>query len=150
MWLMLMANMTRSAFVWEIDDSANVLQSRDPQLIHILVLLTLTGVLLSLAYPTLKRFYDKLEVTPLTGLIAVGTVIGSIALMVFGAQLVATQQRMPMKKVSIHPPERINTILPTADSIARGEALYAEYCLMWQGESGDFRALRNQLDDFPR
>lgn len=140
-------NMTRSAFIWEITDDANILQTRDPQFIHIAVLLLLAGVLLSLAYPTIKRFYLRLNMSPLTGIIAIIAVFGSIALMVFAAQIVADQQRAYEESLN-PPPEVLNTVLPSAESIQRGETLYADHCLVWQGQSGDFRALRNQLDDF--
>ena len=36
--------------------------------------------------------------------------------------------------------------MPDAESLRRGEALYREHCLVWQGQSADFRALRNRLD----
>jgi putative copper export protein/methionine-rich copper-binding protein CopC/mono/diheme cytochrome c family protein len=140
-------NMTRSAFVWDIAEDANVLQSRDPQFIHILVLLTLVGVLLSLAYPTLKKLYLKLNMSLLTGLIAVIVVIGTGAVMAVTGVIIADQQRI--YEESLNPPPTItNTVLPSAESIARGETLYATHCLVWQGQSADFRALRNQLDDF--
>lgn len=139
-------NMTRVAFTWDISDEATVLQSRDPQLIHILVLLILTTLLLRIVYPTIQQLYHKLDVTPVTGFIAVGVIVGSIALMVFGAQVISDQQRIYEETLN-PPPEFTNPVLPDSDSLARGETLYAEYCLVWQGESSDFRALRNQLDD---
>ena len=85
--------------------------------------------------------------SPLTGIIAIIAVFGSIALMVFAAQIVADQQRAYEESLN-PPPEVLNTVLPSAESIQRGETLYADHCLVWQGQSGDFRALRNQLDDF--
>ncbi len=139
-------DVTRAAFIWDISNDATVLQSRDPQLIHVITLLILTAFLLYLAYPYIKRFYIKLDVTPLIGLIAIGTIIGSIALMIFGAKLIENQQQAYQE--SLNPlPVVINSILPDENSIQRGEALYTEYCLVWQSESDDFRALRNQLDD---
>jgi mono/diheme cytochrome c family protein len=111
------------------------------------VLLTLVGVLLSLAYPTLKKLYLKLNMSLLTGLIAVIVVIGTGAVMAVTGVIIADQQRI--YEESLNPPPTItNTVLPSAESIARGETLYATHCLVWQGQSADFRALRNQLDDF--
>lgn len=139
-------NLIRAAFTWDISNDATVLQSRDPQLIHILILLGIIGLLLRVAYPWIRRFYLKLNLTPLTAFIAMGVVIGSIALMVITAQIVADQQRIYEATLN-PPPERINTMLPDTDSLTRGETLYTDHCLVWQSESGDFRALRNQLDD---
>ncbi len=140
-------NITRAAFVWDISTDANILQLRDPQAIHAIVLFVLTGFLFSQAYPTLKRFYLKLNVTPLTGLIAVIVVVGTIAAMVGGGLFITDQQRIYEESLN-PPPEILNTVLPDKASIERGETLYTEFCLVWQGESEDFRALRNQLDDF--
>jgi copper transport protein len=139
-------SMTRLAFTWDISDEATILQSRDPQLIHIIVLLCLIGLLVTIAYPTIKRFYLMLEVTPVTGGIAVVVIVGSIALLILSAQAINEQQRV--YEATLNPlPEIINTVLPDEDSLERGQSLYSDHCLVWQGESNDFRALRNQLDD---
>lgn len=139
-------DLTRTAFIWDITNDATVLQSREPQFIHVITLLILTGFLLYLAYPHIRRFYIKLDVTPLIGLIAIGTIVGSIALMVFGAKLIENQQQVYQESLN-PPPVVINSILPDENSLQRGKALYTEYCLVWQSESDDFRVLRNQLDD---
>lgn len=139
-------SLTRLVFAWNISDEATILQSRDPQLIHIIVLLCLIGLLGTIAYPTVKRLYILLEVTPITGLIAVVVTVGSVVLLVLSAQAIDEQQRA--YEVTLNPlPEIINTVLPDADSLERGQSLYSDHCLVWQGESSDFRALRNQLDD---
>lgn len=140
------AIITRVAFSWDISDEASILQSRDPQFIHIIILLCITGLLLTIIYPTMKRLYLKLEVTPITGMIAISVTVGSIGLLVISAQLIDDQQRV--YEATLNPlPVQINTVLPDADSLKRGESLYNDHCLVWQGESSDFRALRNQLDD---
>jgi len=74
-----------------------------------------------------------------------------VGVMVFGALMINERQRQ--YEATLHPPpERVNTVLPDADSLKRGEALYRERCIVWQGQSADFRALRNRLgtarDDF--
>ena len=137
--------MTRVAFSWDISDEASVLQSRDPQVIHLVVLLGIGGLLLFIVYPSLKRLYPKLNLTPVTALIAIGVTVGSIVAMVIGAQLIAGQQRIYEETLN-PPPQYINTILPDSESLNRGEILYHEHCFGWQIESSDFRALQNQLD----
>lgn len=138
-------SVTRAAFTWDISDEATVLQSRDPQLIHILVLLGLVALLMRIAYPSIAAAYGKLDVTPITGFIAIGVIVGSVVLMIIGAQVVEQQQRVYEATLN-PPPEHINTILPDSESLKRGEALYAEHCLVWHNESNDFSALRNQLN----
>ena len=71
--------------------------------------------------------------------------------MVGGALLLGERQRD--YELTLNPPPAVvNSVLPDAASLARGEALYRDHCLVWQGESADFRALRNRLasvrDDF--
>lgn len=138
-------NVTRAAFTWDISDDATILQSRDPQVIHILVLLGLVALLMRISYPSISAAYGKLDVTPITGFIAIGVIVGSVVLMIIGAQVVEQQQHVYEATLN-PPPERINTILPDSESLQRGEALYANHCLIWQGESNDFSALRNQLN----
>jgi len=136
---------TRVAFEWDINDDATVLQSRDPQLIHLIVLLGLLGLLSWIAFPTLKRLYLKLEVTPITGMIAIGVTVGSIGLLIISAQLIEEQQRIYDLTLN-PPPEHVNTVLPDADSLERGQVLYSDHCAIWQDEPGDIQVLINQLD----
>jgi len=101
--------------------------------------------LMYVTYPTLKRLFLKLDVTPITGLIAIGATIGSIALLAASAQFIAEQQRIYDLTLN-QPPEHINTILPTTESIERGQSLYDVYCVMWQDEADDYQNLISQLD----
>ena len=64
--------------------------------------------------------------------------------MALGAAMIAEQQR-EYERTLYPPPVHVNIVLPDADSLRRGKALYLEHCLAWQSESQDFRALRNQL-----
>lgn len=136
---------TRVAFTWDINDDATVLQYRDPQLIHIIVLLCLLGLLLYIAYPTLKRLFLKLDVTPITGMIAIGATVGSIALLVVSAQFITEQQRVYDLTLN-PPPQQINSVLPTIESIERGQTLYNMHCLIWRDEPEDAQRLIGQLD----
>ena len=137
--------LTRVAFTWDISDDATILESRDPQLIHILVLLCLVGLLLGIAYPSLKRLYLKLDVTPITGSIAFVFTFGSIALLIVSAKLIEEQQRV--YELTLNPPPiHLNMVLPDDDSLERGQILYADHCLNWQDEPDDVQVLINQLD----
>ena len=65
--------------------------------------------------------------------------------------MISEQQRN--YELTLNPlPSDVNTVLPDAESLQRGQAFYREHCLIWQGQSADFRALRNRLgsvhDDF--
>lgn len=136
---------TRAVFTWDITESATVLQSRDPQLIHLIALLAVVGVMILIAYPALQRFYKTLNITPLTAFIAVATVGGSLALLLMAVQVVNEGNRRYDESLN-PPPTIVNTVLPDAESLARGEALYNQACAQWQPEERDFRSLTNQLD----
>ncbi len=144
-------DITRAAFVWEISQASAVNQSRPPQLIHVLALLAIAFLLAARIYPRARRVIAALRLSPVSLVIAVGVVAGSLSIMAAGAVLISEQQRIYEATLN-PPPTIINTVLPDADSLRRGEALYRENCLVWQGQSADFRALRNRLgsvrDDF--
>ena len=137
---------TRAAFVWEISESAAILQFRQPQLIHGLALLLILAVLGVWSYPHARRLSVGLNMTLASGLMALAAVIVALGVMGFGAALIS-QQQAAYERTLNPPPEQVNAVLPDADSLRRGEALYREHCLVWQGQSADFRALRAQLDD---
>ncbi len=135
----------RAAFAWEISDAAAVQQSRQPQAIHAVVLLVIAALLVIWAYPSSRRLLEILNPTPASLLIAVGAVVVTLGIMLAGALMIGEQQRN--YELTLNPPPVVvNTVLPDAGSLQRGEALYRENCLIWQGESADFRALRNRLD----
>ena len=144
-------NVTRAAAVWEISASAAVVQTRPPNAAHLAALLALALLLGGLTQRKARRLLAAMQITPATALLSAGVLALSIGVMVFGALLIGERQRNYEATLN-PPPERVNTVLPDAASLARGEALYRARCLVWQGQSADFRALRNRLasarDDF--
>ena len=144
-------SMTRAAFAWEISAAAAVRQSREANPLQVISLATVLIALGALAYPAGKRLLVKLKLGIASCLLAGGALVVALGAMGIGAELIAEQQREYERTLN-PPPERVNLVLPDADSLARGAALYEEHCLLWQGQSADFRALRRQLssvgDDF--
>lgn len=142
---------TRAAFPWGISEAAAVNQTRDANLLHVISLATIVLTLGILAYPAVKRILARLNMNMASCLLAGGAIVVALGAMGIGALLIAERQR-DYERTLNPAPERVNSVLPDADSLARGEALYAEHCLVWQGQSSDFRALRGQLnsarDDF--
>ncbi len=136
---------TRAAAVWEISDSAAIVQSRPPNVAHLALLIVIVGLLAALLRRRAQRFIDVLQLTPASALLALAVVAVAIGVMVFGARLIGEQQRR--YEATLHPPpEPVNTVLPEANSLTRGQELYRERCLVWQGQSANFRALRHRLD----
>ncbi|MDE2854123.1 MAG: CopD family protein [Chloroflexota bacterium] len=142
---------TRAAAAWRISDSAAIQQTRPPNSIHVALLLLLLALLAAILRARAKGLIRALNMTPASGLLALGALAISAGVMVFGAAMIGERQRQ--YEATLHPPpEQVNTVLPDGASLARGEALYRAHCLVWQGQSADFRALRNRLssarDDF--
>ena len=136
---------SRAAFAWEINQAAAVQQSRPPGLIHVLALFAIVALLTWWLYPRARGLIDALNLSPASLAIAVGAVAVSLGIMAAGAVMISEQQRN--YELTLNPPPSVvNTSLPDAESLRRGEALYREHCLIWQGQSADFRALRNRLD----
>ncbi len=135
----------RVAFAWEISAAASIQQLRQPSLLNLLALLLVAIVLLVIVYPGARRALARLRVSAVTALLALGAAGASLGILFVGAGLIAEQQRQ--YELTLNPPPSVvNTVLPDAESLRRGEALYLEHCLVWQEQSGDFRALRNRLD----
>jgi len=142
---------TRAAAAWEISEAAAVIQSRPPNVGHVALLLGIVFILGSLVQRRARRLLSASNLGPASVLLALGALVVSIGVMVAGALLINERQRQ-YEETLRPPPERVNTVLPDAESLRRGAALYRERCLVWQGQSADFRALRNRLgrarDDF--
>ncbi len=142
---------TRVAFSWAISEAAAVQQNRAANLPQIFSLAAVMCALAGLAYPAGKRLLAKMNLSLASCLLAGGAVAVALAAMGIGAALIAERQREYERAIN-PPPERVNAVLPDAESLARGAALYEVHCLLWQGQSADFRALRTQLrsvgDDF--
>ena len=142
---------SRAAFAWQISAAAAVQKTRQPQLIHFVFLFSIAGLLCVWSAGRARRLLARLNLTPASVLIAGVAIAVSLGIMVGGAIMLDERQRD--YDLTLNPPPAVvNSVLPDANSLARGEALYRDHCLVWQGESADFRALRNRLasarDDF--
>ena len=141
----------RVAFAWEISAAASIQPLRQPGPLNLLALLLVAVALAYIVYPGARRALARLHVSPLTALLALAATAISLGILFVGAVLIAEQQRQ--YELTLNPPPSVvNRVLPDAESLWRGEALYRENCLVWQGQSADFRSLRNRLgsvrDDF--
>ncbi len=141
----------RAAFAWDIHAAAAVQQARPPNPLNIVTLAVIAGLLLARLSARARRLVRALKLSPVSALIAGIAVAVSLGVMFAGAQLIEQRQREYARTLN-PPPAVVNTVLPDAASLARGEALYRAYCREWQGQPADFRALRNRLsaarDDF--
>ena len=143
--------LTRAAATWLVSESAAVVVTRPPNIIHLALLLLIAWLLLALIKRRVNRLLKNLNLSPASVLLGAGMVAVSVGVIAFGAISISERQRSYEATLN-PPPERVNAVLPDAGSLTRGEALYRDRCLVWQGRSADFRALRNRLgsarDDF--
>ena len=136
--------MRRAAFVWEISQEAAVQQLRPPQAIHLLALFAIAAALALWLYPAARRRIATLKLGWPSLLIAATAIAVSLVIMAAGANMIADQQRRYALRLN-PPPGIVNSVLPDAASLRRGEALYRQHCGAW-AESADFPSLRRRLD----
>ncbi len=138
-------NLTRFAFEWTISNDASVIQSRDLAISNIIPLILVILALAWALYPAARWLYLRLDLSPLIVIVVLGVSVISVFLIVLGGQMVeSTRERYDERLNPV--PEIVNAVLPSQASLARGEDLYSEYCIIWQENSQDFRALRQRLD----
>ncbi|MBL8162198.1 MAG: CopD family protein [Anaerolineae bacterium] len=134
----------RVAFEWQIADEAAVLQSRPPSPVNVLALLGVIAALGWALYPSARRLYQKLDLSPAAVTVAVGAVIATIFFSILGFALVENQRLQ--YEAAINPaPTVVNVVLPDAQSIERGAALFTQHCIGWAGQP-----LRAMLERLPR
>ncbi|RMG81081.1 MAG: hypothetical protein D6712_16990, partial [Chloroflexi bacterium] len=135
---------TRAAFAWDIEEGASVLASRPATLWHYGGLLLVLGAIGFALYPAAHKLYDKLDLSPLNLVWAFGVIIATAIFMTAGLLVLDEQNRRYAE--TLHPPPTIiNTVLPDAASLQRGEALFAEYCAAWTAENRDYEAFINGI-----
>ena len=125
--------------------AAAIQQLRAPNMIHVVTLLVIASLLVALVRRRMRRLLVAMNLSPVSVLLAVSVVVITLGILYAGAEMIAERQREYEATLN-PPPAAINTVLPDAESLRRGEALYGEHCIVWQGQSADFRALRNRLD----
>ena len=134
----------RAAFPWDIRAEAAIEPSLPLNPIQAMLLM---GVLAALGYaalPAARRFYRWLDLSPQGVTIAivatVGTIVGSAAGLVYLNNEDARYQD------TVNPlPQVINTMLPDAASLERGEALLSEACAGWTPDAPGWSDLAARL-----
>lgn len=138
-------NTTRFAFEWNISNDASVIQSRDLTVSNIIPLVLVMLAMAWALYPAARWLYLRLDLSPLILIVVVGVSVISVFFVVLGGKMVETTRERYDERLN-PAPEIVNAVLPSQASLERGEALYSEYCIIWQENSQDFRALRQRLD----
>jgi copper transport protein len=133
----------RAAFNWSISQDAAVPTAREATPIHWLALIGVMGVLAWAGYPYAKRFYRLMDLR--TDIVVIG-LAGTIGVIIFSVMgFVAIQNSQGRTEAILNPPPQIiNSVLPDAASIARGQAFYETECNMWE-TSDALTTLRREL-----
>jgi copper transport protein len=124
---------TRAAFEWTITADAAIIQAREPGVMNLVIAAGVLSALGFAVYPTVRRFYRQLDLTPVNLTIALGAVLAAVLFIVIGA--VVTEETQARYEESLYPtPQVVNTVLPDAASLERGKTLYDAGCQDWAGD----------------
>jgi copper transport protein len=133
----------RAAYDWDISAEVAVPTSIEPGPLN---WLALAGVLVALgwaAYPAAYRLYTWLDWHPVSIAAAVSAIIATILLTALAIRAV-NQSAADYEATINPPPQMVNTVLPDADSLASGAALFEQHC-RWPPETSSYRALIERL-----
>lgn len=134
----------RAAFAWDISAAAGVIETRPPGLLNLLALAAVVGALLYAALPALRRLARWLDWSPASVALA-ASAIGGLAIILVGAAVLMAQGQA-VYEASLNPaPQAVNPVLPDAESLARGRALYTEHCAPVWADQRDAETLRARL-----
>ncbi|MBZ0280099.1 MAG: CopD family protein [Anaerolineae bacterium] len=124
----------RAAFDWNITNAASVLQSRPPTIVNVLALFGVMVAVGWVLYPAAYRVYQRLDLSPAAVTVAVGAVVATVFVTVLGNAFI--QNLSAEYQATLNPPPQVvNTVLPNAESLLRGQSLYAADCVGWEGRS---------------
>jgi copper transport protein len=135
---------TRAVFDWNIAQDAALVTSRSPNLLHFVALLSILLAVTWTFYPALSTFARRLDLSPATVLIGVSVIIVTViaSLLAFTA---LQESRRQYEQTLYPPPKVVNTVLPDADSLRRGQILYKEHCAAWPTIEDDFAAFKSSI-----
>ncbi len=137
------STITRLAFNWSISQDAAVPTSREPTFVHWLALASVAAVLAWAVYPYARRLYHLLDLRPAFLVIAFVSIVAMIVFAVVG--FVAIRDSQARTAAILNPaPQMVNTVLPDALSVERGQALYEAQCSAW-ANANQLGALRREL-----
>lgn len=122
----------RLALEWQITDEAAIAQSRSPGIVIVMALVTVGLAVIWAIHSQIRRFYQKLDLSPATITIALGALLVTAFLIVLS--FIYLQNTGFQYEATLYPPPKVvNTVLPDADSLARGRQLYQAICTGWRG-----------------
>jgi putative copper export protein len=129
----------RAAFDWTVNPDAAVIPARSPSALNILALV---GVLVAVGWvisPWAGQVYRRLDLRPAVVTVAIGATLAAALFTILGVSLIQASQEQYDATVN-PPPKVVNTVLPDAASLERGQALFDEACASWT-DASDLKTL---------
>lgn len=133
-----------AAFEWDILANATIETLRTPNVLHVMGVIGIFAGAIFAIHPLLNRFYRKLDLSPVSITIGIISFIVGIAVIVVGAKL-GEESNAQFEALVNPPPSAINIMLPTLDSVQRGETLLSTACEGWS-DSDTFTTFIRRLD----
>ena len=134
---------TRAAFAFDIEQGSAIYDVRDPSILNILAFLLVLFAIGFVLRSQLRWVYERLDLQPANLLAAFLAVVVSFVALFLAAQLINDQQARYEARI-YPPPNIVNTVLPTQESINLGEVLFGEHCQSWQEHEDSWEALQAQ------
>jgi putative copper export protein/methionine-rich copper-binding protein CopC len=128
------ASLGQVAYTWPISEAAAVASTRAPGVVHGVLLFGVVLMAWLAVRPAARRAVRSLDLHPTTLTVAAGAAAACVAVVIIGVQLTEASARDYDAAVN-PPPSVVNTVLPTADSVARGAGLLAEACPGWWADA---------------
>lgn len=134
----------RAAFPWDIRAEAAIEPSLPLNPIQAILLMGALAALGYAALPVARRFYRWLDLSPQGVTIAVVATIGTFAASAAGLVYLNSEDARYQDTVN-PPPPVVNTVLPDAASMERGDALFSEACAGWTPDAPGWNDLVARL-----
>lgn len=129
-WVLIEVDGERAAFPVAINAEAAIIQQRPPTALQLLALVGVIGAVGYAAYPLARRFYQRLDRSPASLLIAFGAVAVTVVIVIVGLGAAFTAQST-FDAITDPPPDVVNTVLPDQASLDRGRAVIETACPGW-------------------
>lgn len=144
-WALVEVDGARAAFSLEVNTDADLLRSRPPTLLNLLALAGVVGASIFALLPILRRIYSRLDRSPAAVTIAAGATAATVLIVIVGL-IASANAFQDYDRLALPAPTVVDTVLPDADSLARGQDLFAQTCTDWMGKP----ALDDLIKRLPR
>ena len=134
----------RAAFPWDIRAEAAIEPSLPLNPIQAIFLMCVVAALGYAALPAARRFYRWLDLSPQGVTIAIVATVGTLAASAAGLVYLNNEDARYQDTVN-PPPVVVNTVLPDAASLQRGEALFSEGCAGWTPDAPGWNDLAARM-----